>query len=181
MKTVNLTLIRYNRIMRKKKIYLAGFDVFYLNAIEVLDKKKKLCEAYGYEGLAPLDNEIDFSQPKEKIRRDIYTANISLIEDADILCVNLNAFRHGEPDAGTVFEIGYASALGKEVYVYVDSDKSMLEKTKSHDDKCYQTKDIWYDQNGLIIEDFDGLFNLMITESSTIIKGTLETVLEQIK
>jgi len=167
--------------MRKKKIYLAGFDVFYPNAIEVLNKKKKLCEAYGFEGLAPLDNEVDFSQPKEQIRKNIYDANISLINEADLLCVNLNAFRHGEPDPGSVFEIGYGVGLGKAVYVYLDSEDSMLEKTRMNDAQCVCKEGVWYDGNGLVIEDFDGMFNLMITESTTIINGTLENVLETIR
>jgi len=167
--------------MQKKKIYLAGFDVFYPNAIEVLDKKKELCSAYGFTGLAPLDNVVDFSQSKEKIRQIIYAANIALMNEADILCVNLNAFRHGEPDPGTVFEIGYGVGLGKEVYVYLDSDESMLEKTRTNDAQCICKDGVWYDGNGLMIEDFDGMFNLMITESTTIINGTLEDVLEKIR
>ncbi len=167
--------------MEKKKIYLAGFDVFYDNAIEVLNRKIALCDKYGFIGLAPLDNEVDFSQPKSKVRKIIYEANIKLMHEADILCVNLNAFRHGEPDSGTVFEIGYGVALGKDVYVYLDSDESMLEKTKAHDDKCVYKDGLWFDKNGLIIEDFDGMFNLMINESTKIINGNLENVLEKIK
>ena len=167
--------------MKKKKIYLAGFDVFYPNAIEVLNDKKKLCEAYGFIGLAPLDNVVDFSQPKEKIREVIYKANVELMNEADILCVNLNAFRHGEPDAGTVFEIGYGAGLGKEVYVYVDSAETMLEKTKENDAQCICKDGVWFDGNGLMIEDFDGMFNLMITESTTIINGSLKDVLESIR
>ena len=166
--------------MKKKKIYLAGFDVFYPNALEVLDKKKKLCEKYGFIGLAPLDNEVDFTQPKEVIREVIYKANVKLMNEADVFCVNLNAFRHGEPDSGTVFEIGYGTGLGKEVYIYVDSDESMLDKTKAHDDQCVYKDGMWFDQNGLMIEDFNGMFNLMITESSKIINGDLEKVLKQI-
>jgi len=164
--------------MKMKKIYLAGFDVFYPDAIEVLNKKKELCQTYGFIGLAPLDNEVDFSQSKAKIREDIFRENVKLMNEADMFCVNLNAFRHGEPDSGTVFEIGYARGLGKDVYIYVDSDESMLEKTKAHDEKCVYNEGTWFDKNGLIIEDFDGMFNLMITESSTIIHGSLETVLE---
>jgi len=167
--------------MQKKKIYLAGFDVFYPNAIEVLDEKKKLCEAYGFTGLTPLDNKVDFSQSKEKIREVIYKGNVELMREADILCVNLNAFRHGEPDPGTVFEIGYGVALGKEVYIYVDSTDTMLEKTRTNDAQCICKDGVWFDVNGLMIEDFDGMFNLMITESTTIINGNLKDVLESIR
>ncbi len=167
--------------MKKKKIYLAGFDVFYPNAIEVLDKKKELCEKYGFIGLAPLDNKVDFTQSKEKIRKVIYEANIALMKESDILCVNLNAFRHGEPDPGTVFEIGYGVALGKEVYVYVESEATMLEKTKENDGHCICKDGVWLDGKGLMIEDFDGMFNLMISESAIIINGNLEDVLRKLK
>lgn len=167
--------------MKKKKIYLAGFDVFYPNALEVLEKKKRVCEKHGCIGLIPLDNRVDFTLPKAQIRKLIYEANIKLIIESDILCVNLNAFRHGEPDAGTVFEIGYGAALGKEVYVYLDSEETMLEKTKANDADCVHKDGIWLDGNGLIIEDFDGMFNLMITESTRIINGNLEKVLESLK
>jgi len=166
--------------MQKNKIYLAGFDVFYPDAKEVLKQKKLLCEKYGFKGLAPLDNEIDLLQPKASIRRAIYDANIALIEESDILCVNMNAFRHGEPDAGSVFEVGYGAALGKSVYIYVDSSESMLEKTRANDTGCHYKDGTWFDGNGLIIEDFDGMFNLMITESSTIINGGLEDVLKKL-
>jgi len=128
-----------------------------------------------------LDNSVDFSQPKEKIRKIIFEANVELMKKADILCVNLNAFRHGEPDPGTVFEIGYGVALGKEVYIYVDSTETMLEKTRNNDEKCVYKDGVWLDGNGLLIEDFEGLFNLMITESTTIINGSLEDLLEKIK
>jgi len=167
--------------MQKKKIYLAGFDVFYTNAIEVLDQKRQLCEAYGFAALTPLDNRVDFSQSKEEIRKVIYQANIKLMQEADILCVNLNAFRHGEPDSGTVFEIGYGVALNKDVYVYLDSEASMLEKTRMNDAQCTFKDGLWLDGKGLIIEDFDAKFNLMINESSQIINGSLEDVLRIIK
>lgn len=167
--------------MKNKKIYLAGFDVFYPDALAVLQQKKRVCEKYGFIGLTPLDNTVDFSQPKSQIRKLIYEANIALIREADILCVNLNAFRHGEPDAGTVFEIGYGVALGKAVYVYVDSADTMLEKTRENDPHCVCKEGVWFDGNGLIIEDFDGMFNLMITESTTIINGNLEHVLEHLQ
>ncbi|MDF1881719.1 nucleoside 2-deoxyribosyltransferase [Sulfurimonas sp. MAG313] len=167
--------------MNKKKIYLAGFDVFYPDAIAVLKTKKDLCERYGFNGLTPLDNEVDFSLPKEEIRDIIYKANVKLMHEADIFCINLNAFRHGEPDSGTVFEIGYGKALGKDLYIYVDSNESMLEKTQQHDKDCKCIEGVWLDKNGLMIEDFDGMFNLMITQSSTIINGNLEMLLKHLQ
>ncbi|HIC43276.1 MAG TPA: hypothetical protein EYO73_02990 [Sulfurimonas sp.] len=56
----------------------------------------------------------------------------------------------------------------------------MLEKTRAHDDQCNFHEGLWLDKNALIIEDFDGMFNLMINESSTIINGNLEVLLKHI-
>ena len=56
-----------------KKIYIAGFDVFKPDSIEIGKSYKLTCKEYGYEGLYPLDNEIDESWIKEKARKFIYT------------------------------------------------------------------------------------------------------------
>jgi nucleoside 2-deoxyribosyltransferase len=60
---------------KMKKIYLAGPDVFEKNSIELGKHYVKLCEKYGYEGLYPLDNVVNFNQEKQKIAQDIFLAN----------------------------------------------------------------------------------------------------------
>ena len=47
-----------------KKIYIAGFDVFMQNSIEIGKNYVELCKKYGFEGLYPLDNVVDFNQEK---------------------------------------------------------------------------------------------------------------------
>jgi nucleoside 2-deoxyribosyltransferase len=49
-----------------KKIYIAGFDVFNRNSIEIEKNYIYLCEKYGFSGHYPLDNRIDFNQEKKK-------------------------------------------------------------------------------------------------------------------
>ena len=83
-----------------KKIYIAGFDVFEPDSIEIGKKFVKLCEEYGFIGLYPLDNVIDFNQEKNKIAQDIYKANVNLINQCDIVIANINAFRGKEADSG---------------------------------------------------------------------------------
>lgn len=94
-----------------KKIYIAGFDVFKPNSKEIGQAYKLTCKEYGYEGLYPLDNEIDAAWSKEVAREFIYTKNIELIHKADIVIANANPFRGMELDSGTAFEIGYAQRL----------------------------------------------------------------------
>ncbi|WP_198596848.1 nucleoside 2-deoxyribosyltransferase, partial [Vibrio sp. 10N.261.52.A1] len=46
-----------------KRIYLAGPEVFLTDAVSIGDQKKKICEAYGFEGIFPLDNILELNEP----------------------------------------------------------------------------------------------------------------------
>lgn len=48
-----------------KKIYIAGFDVFEPNSIEIGKKYVEVCKKYYFIGLYPLDNVVDFNQEKK--------------------------------------------------------------------------------------------------------------------
>lgn len=163
-----------------KKIYIAGPDVFELDSINIGKKLVALCEKYGYEGLYPLDNVVDFSQEKNKIAQDIYEANVAMIERADIVIANLNPFRGKEPDSGTVWECGFASAKGKDVYGYMNSTKDYIQ-TFSSDEK-FEKDSIVVDKNDTLIEDFAYPVNLMISCSvNKIIQGNFEDVLKYLE
>ncbi|MEN8717980.1 MAG: nucleoside 2-deoxyribosyltransferase [Sulfurovum sp.] len=161
-----------------KKIYIAGFDVFLKNAIEDLNEKKELCSLYGFKGLIPFDGDVDFNQSNKNIRNDIYTENIKMLDECDIVIANMNNFRHNEPDSGTVFEIGYGVALKKEIYIYSNDNRTVVEKTSQCDDKVYEENGIFFDKNNMMIEGFDSKFNIMINESSKFIHGDFEDVLK---
>lgn len=142
------------------KIYIAGPDVFEADAVHIGKKYKYICEKYGHEGLYPLDNECESST-------EIYKGNVALIEKADAVIANGNEFR-GEMDVGTAFEIGYAVAKGKKIFVYLSDDSSLVEKYGVRDEK------------GRAIEDFGYPLNLMIAESARIIKGTFEDCIKEL-
>ena len=148
-----------------KKIYIAGFDVFKPDSIEIGEVYKSTCREYGYEGLYPLDNQIDESWSKKVAREFIYKKNIELIEMSDIVIANGNPFRGDELDSGTAFEIGYALALKKEVVIYMQDNRSYLQKST-----CKAKKDVLLDKDGMFIEDFDFSLNLMFCECN-IVKG----------
>lgn len=153
-----------------KKIYIAGFDVFKPNSIEIGKTYKLTCKEYGYEGLYPLDNEIDTSWSKEVAREFIYTKNIELIHQADIVIANANPFRGDELDSGTAFEIGYAKALNKQVILYMDDTRAYKEKLT-----CKKTESV--DEQGMFIEDFNFPLNLMFSDCF-IVQGGFEEALK---
>lgn len=161
------------------KIYIAGPDVFEPDSIEIGKKHSALCHEYGFKGLYPLDNIVDFNQAKQKIAQDIFTANIELIQEADIVIANLNPFRGKEADSGTTWECGYAIALGKDVYGYMDDTSDYLEQFTANE-KSMQNN-LHVDSKGKTIEDFNHPINLMIACScKEIIRGGFEEVLKSL-
>ena len=173
---VKRTNMQKNKI---KKIYIAGPDVFEKDSIEIGQKYVKLCKDYGFEGLYPLDNVINFEQNKQKIAQDIYKANKNLIDECDIVIANLNSFRGKESDSGTIWECGYAIALGKKVYGYINRNTTYLQQFKENEILIKENG--FTDLEGEYIEDFDYAVNLMIACSvEKIIVGDFEEALKKI-
>jgi nucleoside 2-deoxyribosyltransferase len=163
-----------------KKIYIAGPDVFESDSLQIGKRLVKLCLEYGFEGLYPLDNVVDFSQDKHKIAQDIYEANILMIQKADIVIANLNSFRGKESDSGTVWECGYAFGLGKDVYGYIDRSGNYIDQFDN--DEKTQKDGYEVDDKNRLIEDFEYPLNLMIACSvKELIVGDFEDVLSKIK
>lgn len=144
-----------------KKIYLAGFDVFYPDAQERGERLKQICRNYGFEGLFPLDN-VCISAA------EIFAANTEMIRKCDIIAANMNAFRGDEPDSGTAFELGYAYAMGKKLYCYLSDIRTLREKIGTED------------KDGMIVEDFDLPLNLMISIPAKVVCGEFEDCIRQI-
>jgi len=152
-----------------KKIYIAGPDVFEKDSLEIGKKYVALCENYGFLGLYPLDNVVDFSQEKHKIAQDIYKANVAMIDSSDIVIANLSSFRGKESDSGTIWECGYAFARGKKVFGYLDREGNYKD----------QFETLSFDEKGRFIEDFDYPVNLMIASScDAILHGSFEDILK---
>lgn len=164
----------------RKKIYIAGPDVFLKNSVEVLNEHKDICDKYGYEGMMPFDANVNFEQPNDAIRKDIYTANVQMIRDCDIVIANMNNFRHNEQDSGTIFEIGFASALNKQIIIFSDDDRSLLAKTAEKDEGTYEEEGFWYDSQDVMIEDLGANYNLMISESTSFVKGNFEDAIKSL-
>lgn len=144
-----------------KKIYIAGYDVFYDNAAEIGAKYKEICLKYGFEGLYPLDN-------KYPTGSEIFHGNIYLLNNCDFVVANLNNFRGLDMDSGTSFEIGYAYAKGKKIYGYIDDIRTLREKLGEKD------------LAGFNVEDFSLPVNLMIGVPTTIVQGKFEDCVKSI-
>lgn len=170
---IHIVLIRE----KMQKIYIAGPDVFEKDSIVIGKKFSSLCAKYGFIGLYPMDNIVDFSQSKHKIASDIFKANVKMIDKADIVIANLNSFRGKESDSGTVWECGYAYAQGKKVYGYLKSSDAYIDQFPDKKER----DGMFWDKEDRFIEDFEHPVNLMIASScEEIIAGSFEDVLQKI-
>lgn len=149
------------------KVYLAGPEVFLPDAVEVGQRKRELCRRYGFEGLYPLDNEIE-PDADEPLCRSIFTGNVNMIRMAGALIANLTPFRGVSADVGTVFELGFAFALGKPVIGYsninTDLYKRVLDFLKDGKTRLRSDGRIFGVDN-FAIENFNLSDNLMIVEA----------------
>lgn len=159
-----------------KKIYLAGFDVFRPDALAHGERLKLACRAHGLEGLYPLDNQAPSDLAPRALAQWIYDANTALIRQADAVMAHLNPFRGDEPDSGTAFEVGYAIALGKPVWAYVDHAETLVQRvaTASADDPPRHV-----DAQGYTVEDFGLNLNLMLACSARVVVGDAQRCLQE--
>lgn len=147
----------------RPRVYLAGPDVFLPHARAFADRKKELCEQYGFEGVFPLDAEIYNAGgllPGD-LAATIAANNEELMRSCDFLIGNCTPFRSVSMDPGTAYEIGYMRALGRPVFGYSNNAAPLAQRSRdyrksgppiSHDGDFHETE----------IEDFGLAENLMI-------------------
>lgn len=141
-------------------IYLAGPEVFLPDPLAAAEAKKELCEAYGFEGVFPLDATLDLDGLSTREQGlAISQANEDLIRDCDLLIANLTPFRGPSADVGTVFELGFARGLGKPVFGYTNDPRTFAERTRAFAGLAPDAKQ---DAGGMSLESFDLRDNLMI-------------------
>lgn len=155
------------------RIYLAGFDVFRVDAIPHGDYLKSLCSAQGLQGLYPFDNQVPEHLPPPLKAQQICQQNLQMIRDCDAVLVNLNNFRGLEPDSGSAFEVGMAVALGKPVWAYFDGPATLREQVP-HDAEGR-------DAQGFLVEDFGLPRNLMLACTWAGCSATVEAAVQQLQ
>ncbi len=166
-----------------KKIYLAGPEVFLPNAAEVLEQRKELCKRYGFTGNTPFDSQVPEVMKGLQIAKAIFENNKSLILQSDLIIANCNPFRGANIDDGTAFEIGFGFGVGKKIFGFCNSKKSLVEITRSKISHSTHNSGYSIDEDGYLInEDFGNTINLMLEFSilesgGQLIEGNFETAL----
>ncbi len=105
------------------RAYLAGPDVFFTNAIEIGEEKKRICAQYGFEGVFPLDADFEplfqLDSPAAQGYKT-FDLMVELMDSCDLAIANLTPFRGPSMDVGTAIEMGYMHGCGKPVLGYTN-------------------------------------------------------------
>lgn len=146
---------------RRLRVYLAGPEVFFPNAIAQGKEKKRLCAEVGFEGIYPLDNSVETTGLSPKaVARAISHGNEALMRGSDLIVANCTPFRGVSMDAGTAFEIGFMRALGRPVFGYSNAPANYAARVR---ETPAAAQALWDAQTRQAdIEDFGLAENLMI-------------------
>ncbi len=157
------------------RVYLAGPDVFLPDPHARGAALKAVCDACGLIGIFPLDPLAQEPQSWSALPewRRIALRNEAHIRAADALIANLTPFRGPSADPGTVFELGFARALGRPVFGWSADRRAFTERTlallgasarldPARNGGQNGGQGGWRDADGMGIEAFGCVDNLMI-------------------
>lgn len=162
------------------KVYFAGPDVFFRDGAAIFQRLKKACAALGLEGMEPFDGQLDIAvgETEDGFALRIYEGNVARIRACDGVIANLGPFRGLEPDSGTVFEVGFAIALGKPVVGYHVPQESYAARV-ARQLPCTTDADgtVREAANGSMVEGLGQRINLMLSRSIEL-EDTAEAALD---
>jgi nucleoside 2-deoxyribosyltransferase len=160
-------------VLVSPRVYLAGPDVFFPQPIQWAARKKSICQRHGLIGVSPLDDLLH--EPDEwasfQFWRKIAMRNEAHIRNCQGVIANLTPFRGPSADAGTVYEVGFARALGLALFGYATTTEPFLARTLGAiGPDAMNHEGAWYDTEGLLVEQF-GLFDNLMIEGGIIGSG----------
>jgi nucleoside 2-deoxyribosyltransferase len=101
-------------------VFLAGPDLWFPEAQDHLARKVARCAEEGLTAVAAPGEGLVETEPSEAMAREIYAQALERLRKADAVIVNLTPWRGPNADPGTAFEAGFAAALGKPVFAYLN-------------------------------------------------------------
>ena len=132
------------------RVYLAGPDVFFPDAVEVGEAKKRVCAEHGFVGVFPLDADFEplfkLKSPAEQGHKT-FDLMVELMDSCDLAVANLTPFRGPSMDVGTAIEMGYMLGCGKPVFGYTNMSTDYAERVQP---------------DGFMVEPFGLVDNLMV-------------------
>lgn len=139
-------------------VFLAGPDLWYPDAADLLARRLAVCEAAGLVGLTGRPDGLVETESSEAMAREIYAGVLERLRASDAVILNLTPWRGPGADPGTAFEAGFAAALGKPVFAYLNIDDEDEADYRGRIEvmlgATLDEEGTWRDPDGCEIEDF---------------------------
>ena len=171
----------------KPKIYISGPQYMLPDAEEYKNNQLKLCEQYGFQGLHPLDTDIDFAEAGPVVAKNLYTSLEVMMRECDVIVADCNPLRGALMDDGAAYELGYCNALRKPSYGYVAELNSLSASIIKYFSLEKNSEGKYIDSHGYEVgDDFGTTINLMMQHGMSesggrLIAGSFEDTLRVIR
>lgn len=143
---------------RIASVYLAGPERWMADAEDLAARQRRLCEAAGLEPLLWSDEAVRERDGSEAQAREIYASALTSLRKADAVVANLTPWRGPSAHPGVAFEAGFASALKKPVFAFInlasEEDAEYRERVERSLGASISETGLWFDGEGAEIEDF---------------------------
>jgi len=112
------------------RVYLAGPEVFLVNARDVGARKRAICARHGLVGVFPADEEAsrDAAIPPHECALAISRAMETAMRRCSAMIVNLTPFRGVSADVGSAYEMGFMRALGRPIFAYTNDARPFFDR-----------------------------------------------------
>lgn len=148
------------------RVYLAGPEVFLVNAGEIGVRKRAICGRYGLIGIFPADEEEPCTRAMTLPERGlaISRAMERVMRTCNAMIVNLTPFRGPSADVGSAYEMGFMRALGRPIFGYTNDDRPFFDRVVEFcgGTVCERPTGEHEDGEGMAIEPFTLRDNLML-------------------
>lgn len=151
---------------RIASVYLSGPERWSPDAADLMARQRRMCAAAKVEPLFADDAPLVEREGSEAMAREMYAGALASLRKADAVIANLTPWRGPSAHPGVAFEAGFASALAKPVFAYInvaDEDEAeYLARVESVIGATIGEDGLAHDVDGLEIEDFDLPETLML-------------------
>lgn len=143
---------------RFTSVYLSGPERWAPGAATLALRQHQLCAEAGIEALFPEAAQMVEQDGSEVQARELYAAALASLRRADAVIVNLTPWRGPSAHPTAAFEAGFASALGKPVFAYMnvgdEADAEYVGRVEAMVGAEIGEDGVVRDPDGALIEDF---------------------------
>ncbi|MBN6742684.1 nucleoside 2-deoxyribosyltransferase [Acidithiobacillus sp. MC6.1] len=151
-----------------KRIYIAGPWVFRPKTEDFKADVRALLYGSGMEPVFPTDGLPDGTAIDVSSTTAIQSHCLSHLDSCDAILAEVSPWYGYMPDSGTVFEIGYAAAGNKQVFLWTLDDTPLWDRLIAADRMVLDAHgNGTHDRDGNLVEDFGSPVNAMLAVDPT--------------